>query len=419
MIHPAAVATASYIRFPRTDRKALALGALALSCSLAVLSGAALAEDAEGPTPAVSLQATYTGELGANTTGGIKHGEKYLDNLDLTATIDAEQVFNIPGGTLFIYGLYNNNHTLSDTLVGDLQAVSNIDSSRTTRLYEAWYEQKIGSGESSLKFGLFDLNSEFDAIDTAGLFLSSSHGIGPDFSQTGQNGPSIFPNTSLAARLQLQISDDVLFRTAILDGAPGSPAHPKGTAIKLGNGDGALLVGELEADLNGTTTAIGAWGYTAKFDDLLDIDPKTRLPRQRGGNIGAYIEAERQITAPSNDERGLSVFGRFGVAQSEINQLGSYIGMGASYHGPLDARPDDLLGIALAQARNGGAFRKAAGGGVDKAETSIELTYRAELTPWLAIQPDAQVVFNPGTDPSLKNAVVVGLRFEIGFGQDF
>ena len=112
------------------------------------------------------------------------------------ATIDAEQVFNIPGGTLFFYGLYNNNKTLSDTLIGDMQTVSNIDTTTATRLYEAWYEQAFGDGKSSLKVGLYDLNSEFDAIDTAGLFLLSSHGIGPDYSQTGLNGPSIFPVTT-------------------------------------------------------------------------------------------------------------------------------------------------------------------------------------------------------------------------------
>ena len=29
---------------------------------------------------------------------------------------------------------------------------------------------------------LYNLNSEFDVIETAGLFINSSHGIGPDYS---------------------------------------------------------------------------------------------------------------------------------------------------------------------------------------------------------------------------------------------
>ena len=143
-------------------------------------------------------------------------------------------------------------------------------------------------------------------------------------------------------------------------------------------------------------------------------------PAHRGGNSGGYIEAEHKFAAA--DEPGLAVFGRFGFANSDINQFNSYAGFGGSYQGLLAARPDDLLGLALAKVRNGNPFRRAqalAGAPVGKSETNIELTYRAEVTPWLTIQPDAQYVINPGADPALKNAFVVGLRFEIGFGQDF
>jgi porin len=401
----------------RADAKHAVMG---LTLGLALASHPAFAQT-DQPAPAVSLAMTYTGDLWANTTGGLRNGEKYLDNLDLTASIDAEQAFNIPGGTFFFYGLYNNDHTLSDTLVGDLQTVSNIDTTTAARLYEAWYEQKFGQGNSSLKVGLYDLNSEFDAIDTAGLFINSSHGIGPDFSQTGLNGPSIFPVTSLAARLQLQVNEDVLVRAAVLDAVPGSLAHPRRTAIKLGNGEGALFAGEIEANLSGTTAALGVWGYTAKFDDVLAID-NTGAPLRRGGNKGAYIEAERQVTSPFGDERGLSLFGRAGLADTNVNQFKNYVGFGGSYKGLFDARPDDLVGLAVAHVSNGSPYRRAqllAGAPVGKSETNIELTYRAEITPWLTLQPDAQYIINPGADAGLKNALVIGLRFEIGIRKDF
>lgn len=393
--------------------------ALSVTCGMILLPGVALGQDDGEATPMVSLSATYTGDMWANTTGGLRTGEKYLDNLDLTASIDAEHAFNILGGTFFFYGLYNNNTTLSDTLVGDLQAVSNIDTTTAFRLYEAWYEQMFADDRGSPKVGLYDLNSEFDAIDTAGLFILSSHGIGPDFSQTGQNGPSIFPVTSLAARLQFQLSDKVLVRGAVLDGVPGSLVHPRRTAIKLGNGDGALLVGEIEADLDGTIAAIGAWKYTGDFDHVLKVDARGN-PLRDDGNTGGYAEVERSFAG--EDGRGLSLFGRVGLADRNYNQFSGYVGFGGSYQGPFDARPDDVLGLALANVRNGTPFRKAqalAGAPVGKSETNLELTYRAELTPWLTIQPDAQYVINPGADPGLKNAFVIGLRFEIGFGKDF
>lgn len=390
---------------------------IVLTCALAGLSPVTLAQDG---APAVSLGVTYTGDIWANTSGGLRTGEKYLDNLDLTASIDAEKAFNIPGGTFFFYGLYNNNTTLSDTLLGDLQTASNIDTTTAFRLYEAWYEQVFADERGSFKVGLYDLNSEFDAIDAAGLFLNSSHGIGPDFSQTGQNGPSIFPVTSLGARLQFQLNDSVLLRAAILDGVPGSLGHTRRTAIKLGNGAGALMVGEIEADRDGTVAAIGVWNYTSDFDHVLDVD-RTGAPLRQGGNRGMYVEAERKF-ADAPEDPGLAIFGRLGFAESELNQLSRAAGAGVSYQGLLADRPDDTLGLAIAHATNGSPFRSAArlaGSPVGKSETNFELTYRAPVTEWLTVQPDAQWIINPGTDPGLKNAFAVGLRFEISFGRDF
>jgi porin len=56
------------------------------------------------------------------------------------------------------------------------------------------------------------------------------------------------------------------------------------------------------------------------------------------------------------------------------------------------------------------------GNPVKRRETVFELTYRTRLAPWLALQPDAQYIIDPGTDPALGNALAVGLRFEIGWG---
>ena len=51
----------------------------------------------------------------------------------------------------------------------------------------------------------------------------------------------------------------------------------------------------------------------------------------------------------------------------------------------------------------------------DDRETNIELTYRAALAPWLTLQPDMQYTINPGARPELKDALLLGLRVEVGF----
>lgn len=368
--------------------------------------------------PAVALSVVYTADVWRNARGGVKRGWRYLDNLDLTLTVDAERALGWNGATIFLYGLYNNGTSLTDELVGDLQTVSNIDAgTEAARLYEAWVEQRFAGDRASVKVGLYDLNSEFDTNDSNSLFINSSHGIGPDFSQSGENGPSIFPVTSLALRADYSFADNWLVRAAVLDGVPGDPDRPKRTAIKLGNGDGALIVAELEYSDDRTKAAAGTWRYTAKFEDML----ATQLVGEsvaREGNEGVYMFAERKLTGGGRDAPGLAGWVRLGFADAKFNPIESYVGGGLVHTGLLPGRNEDQFGLAVASVRLGHRFRRTlelAGELSTKRETNIELTYRAALAPWLTLQPDVQYVINPGARPALNDALVIGLRAELGF----
>jgi len=368
-------------------------------------------------SPAIDLSVVYTLDLWRNARGGLRRGERYLDNLDVTLTVDADRALGWAGATLFLYGLYNNGNSLTDELVGDLQVVSNIDAGvQAARLYEAWVEQRFGGGRASVKFGLYDLNSEFDTSESSSLFINSSQGVGPDFSQSGQNGPSIFPVTSLALRADYKVTENWLVRAALLDGVPGDPNRPKRTTIKLGNGDGALLVAELEYSDELTKAAAGHWRYTARFEDILATAVADE-PVPRGGSDGLYMFVERKLTGGSREAPGLSAWVRLGFADENFNPIESYQGGGLVYTGLLAGRAADQLGLAVASAKLGQPYRRAlelAGKASEAREINLELTYRAAPAPWLTVQPDVQYVISPGADPMLKNALVIGLRIEIG-----
>lgn len=386
--------------------KLLPPGALAAACALFIAS-AAHADDA------VTLSAAYRGDFWGNVDGGIKTGHRYFDDLLLRATVDTEQAFGWHGGMFNIIGLHNNGADFTGQFVGASQVISNTETYSAFRLYEIWYDQHFLEDRFSLRVGLYDLNSEFDANETGSLFVNSSHGIGTDFSQSGQAGPSIFPVTSLAARLEWHVAPDVTVRAAILDGVPGDPAHPKrAVAIKLGHGDGALVVGEVDAIVLETSLAVGAWGYTASFDDLNAVDPVTGSPLKRGDNRGAYVKAERRVFSVSEEE-GLNVFARFGVAESNINMFSSYLGAGAVYD---NIAPDTAVGFAVASAKVGKPYRQAQaalGLPSEKRETIFEATMATHPTSWFGIQPSVQYVINPSAAPGVRNALVLGLRFEI------
>lgn len=361
------------------------------------------------------IETAYTGDLWRNVSGGLRRDGTYLDNIDVIATLDAERAWGLTGTTVLVSGLYNNRPTLSDRIVGDIQTVSNIDTDGASRLYEAWVERAFDTG--AVKLGLMDLNSEFDVNETGALFVNSSHGIGPDFSQVGENGPSIFPITGLGALLRWDFSERVQLRVAAFEGTVGDPDHPRRTTLDLESDEGALLVGEITVrPTEASRSIIGVWRHTGRSAD--HADPEAH---HRQESLGVYALAEGTLF--DTEEHALNAFVRVGFADSDIHQVARYQGAGLTWSGPMFAGSDreEQLGLAIGNITNGGTFRRAQaalGATFERHETAIELTYRVQYLPWLALQPDVQYIINPGTDPALKNALVIGLRFELSWSNE-
>jgi len=361
----------------------------------------------------LTLEFVYTGEVLSNFRGGIKRGEAYFGNLDMTLTLDTEKAGLWKGGTFFAYSLLNHDtDPFTEKFVGDLQTISNIDAPQEFRLYELWYEQSWMDGDFSALVGLHDMNSEFLVTDTGGLFIGSSFGISPDVSA---NSPvSIFPVAGPAVRLYLKMNDSLDFRVAVYDGDPGdAEKNHNGLRLRLNSKEGALVIGEVglhRGQEEGASALpgylkLGAWLHTADFDD-------TSGGSAHGENYGIYLIAD-QMLYRENEDQGLRAFVQIGGAPEDRNEVSFFLGAGVTYRGLFNGRDEDELGLAFGHARIGRSLRSA--DGRDSAETVIELTYKIQITPWFAIQPDLQYVINPGADPALKNAMVGLVRFEISF----
>lgn len=48
-----------------------------------------------------------------------------------------------------------------------------------------------------------------------------------------------------------------------------------------------------------------------------------------------------------------------------------------------------------------------------RAETNFELTWQRRVSERLTLQPDVQYVVNPGWDPALRDALVLGVRLDL------
>lgn len=366
--------------------------------ALAFITFAAVAGEAHAGN--WDLGATYSTQILSNLDGGIATGTRYLDKLSLGLIYTAPRVSGLRAITSI---QYVNGVQFSGALVGDVQSVSNIEAPRGVRLYNAALQWTAPHDAATLRLGLTDLNEFFDVQEPGFLFLNSSTGIGAEFGLTGVNGPSIFPTTALAIVGGTRLGAGWSVKAGLFNAIAGNPDDP-GAFVAVKTGGGGLLIGEIDfaSDSGAWKLEFGGWGYTASFELLPGIGA---APQWAGGNAGAYTIVEARLF--EDGPRRLDAWVRLGFANDRINQVGSYAGGGLVLAAPLAGRDDDSVGIAVMRAMFGGPARAAYG--LEPAETVVELTYSAQLTDWLSVQPDFQYVFHPGGDPTLRNAAVLGV----------
>lgn len=369
-----------------------------------------------------NVEGQYRLDYLTGLSGPLKDHWRHAGNLDLRWGVDADKAWGWNGTRFFIHAIANHGSHPNDRQ-GTVQGIDNIEVSvNSARIFQAWGEKTFLDERLALLFGLLDLNAEFQVTDSSTTLIHPAFGTSAELAQTGRAGPSIFPVSSLALRGAWKFNEQLTWRTALFDGVPGDPAHPHGTHIRLGHGDGSLLISELsnshkatEHDVN--KLAIGAWRYSSRFGDQLDTDNAGNPILRK--NYGAYAIGERTLwSANADGARGVDAFLRLGWATGRVNQIDQAIGAGLLWRGPFASRPKDKLTFGIAAEHNSHPWRAAAratGAAAPAAEISYELSYRAVIKEWFALQPDVQWLRNHGEAPISKNALVLGLRLDFTF----
>lgn len=378
-------------------------------------------------TAAANKGYTFTGGLRVDalrSRGGARSGTKSVSHLDLKLELDLEKAAGLEGTTALINVLQNAGHGPQARHVGNLMGVTNIEvgAPTTTRLFQAWIQKSLFDDQLAILAGLYPIDSEFFTVDSAGVFLGPQYGTPADLALT--RGPSIFNNSAFGIRARWNISKNFYAMGAMMDGIPNDPDHPKHTRIRFEDGDGSFQIGELgwlpEADNEGfkghAKFAFGLWNYTGHEDNLVDVANAAaaiRNHRQHGG----YVLGERTLFRLEGDaERYVSGFARYTWGDGRSYALRNSLNLGLHAKGVFASRPDDILGLAWTRAGTSSQFRQATRIGGDlptHSETAWELTYRAQLTPWLAIQPNAQWVRNPGGLVGPNDAKLIGVRLDL------
>lgn len=417
----------------------------------------------------VEISGGYTAEVWGNTTGGLKQGAVYTGLLDFGATVDLEKVVGWRGASVSTTWLWLSGRDASGDLVGNFLTISNIAGFNTLRVLDLWFQQDFflrGDDEPpglSIRVGQITADSEFVISDYGALFTNGTFGW-PAFLYTNvpEGGPG-YPMGTLGVRVAVNPREWMTVQSAVFQGNVfAQDVNRHGFRWDLDVNQGYFWINELQARWNQGEAAkslpgqakFGAWFHTADFaDPFLDEhglplaeEGSSGNPQTHEWNYGfywildqmLYREPSRTVLAaaevrdgkavtgaktltkaseePSN--QGLGWFGRIAFGPQDRNFVGFYFDTGLVYTGLIPTRDEDQVGVGFVYAQLTNGVRRTLeleGSRGVSAEMVLEFTYKAVLTPWLYIQPDAQFVINPGGTQDLGNALVIGGRVSVNF----
>ena len=374
-------------------------------------------------THGIDFSPVYTGEIFGEVSGS-QGGNRFIydHNLNLPLTVDLEKAAGWRGALLHANVFWLTGRSLSQDSVHDLANVSNIAAYPTVRLQELWLQQNFWNQRASVKIGALAVDNDFFTATSSALFINSSFGT---FALIAANLPSppIYPVAAPAVRFSVQPDPHFYFQAGIFDGDSGAQDQNKnGVQFHFSDGDGALIFSEIgfnfHPDADEKTLAgsvkLGSFVHTKHVPTWA-----SRLAGDEGGtmNYGFYAVAEHELFKCG--AKKITAFARGGLAPAERNVIGHFFDVGFNFTGFLPGRANDVAGIAFARPSFTSGFSKyqqsVNGSAAFDSENVLELTYRAQLTPWWTLQPDFQLILTPGGESKSENAVVLGLRTSLLF----
>lgn len=350
--------------------------------------------------------------------GGLIDNNTWLGRFDFVSEYDLEKAGFLKGGLLHLDVLNVNGglKPTADHMVGDLQTVSDIEATRSTRIYEGWYQQSLFDNKFSVKFGLIDLNSDFIVSDSGNLYINSSINIISSY-WVSNNSDAVYPEPVPAVRLKYSPNENFDFLAGFFQGNPLSNdvnAH----STHFGNGEGLLSIEEgqyhyklpVAGGLTGTFKT-GFWNNSNHVPDVSSFSGRGNSIIY-DDNYGGYAMIDQRVFQV-NETQGLKVFFFGGGAPEDRNIVEDSFAGGFNYTGLIPCRPQDVMGIALTNSAFSNKLR--ASTGQDGSETTYEWTYQIQIHDGIYLQPDIQNVRHPDGNDATKNASIFMLRTQIHF----
>ncbi len=386
----------------------------------------------------IDLTLGYVSEAATNLRGGTEEKARYADQWSFGTKLDLHRLLGWDHAGFALAITDRNGRNLGDDAeLHTLQGVQEVyGRGQTWRLTRLAYQQTWYDGGLDLRLGRLPVGDDFAAFpcDFQNLtFCGSQPG-----NVRGELWYS-YPVSQWGARVKLALGAEASLQVGVYQVNPRYiddnyarhrglyPNNPSGTT-------GALVPIEVEwkPKLGGLPGSykVGAWYDSSHASDVYLDTARQPLaltggtPLQRDSRSGAYLNFQQQVTGRAKG-RGAGLF--LNVTQSDRATAASMdrqIAFGLNDKGPFDARPGDVIGLALGsnhvngRVADGVRLTNAVRGvqqAVPGAETVGEFFYAWTPRPYFSLQPNVQYIRHPGGVSSNESVLVFGLRTSLEF----
>ncbi len=348
---------------------------------------------------ALHLDYVYTGGVFNNSRGGkqTRDATSYLGLATITIVGDTEKLGLWKNGTFFVNSLFSSGYSPTK-FVGDTQYFVVFDYETPAQVSEYWYEHRFFRNRLIVKAGKQDAGTDFFYLDATADFINSSYTCQPTtFIPTA-------PSNAWGIAATLNITDKFHLKGGIFD------AQANANKFWLSESGDVYAAYQLEYHYSlccGLPGFFFVGGWNDNRSHALPHEAAVEKTGNGGFSIGWEQAISRRNVLDKKDSRGLYYFVNYGDAKPDRTDLCKYWGTGFVLRG-IGNRNDDSLGVAV----NYAYFSKEMG--LPAAyESALEFYYKAQLTKNCSLQPDLQVIANPGGE--YRDAVTTGLVFQLVF----
>jgi len=147
--------------------------------------------------------------------------------------------------------------------------------------------------------------------------------------------------------------------------------------------------------------------------EKLGLGPGPTLKHKSSDWCILYDFDQYLYTKPGTKDQGIGIFGRVGFGDEDVNPIGQFYSIGIGGKGMIPGRNYDTFGVGYYFVSVSDDFGPVLSRFVED-EQGVELYYNIQVTPWLHITPDLQVI-EPGRSQFSETAVVAGIRIRVDF----